>query len=114
MSQRRMIHSKIWASEQIGAISDPARVLYLGTITIADDEGRLKASPAYLKGQVFPYDEKSIEHISELRAELVTQKLIGLYEHDGAEYIYHPRWIDYQWIRKERFKKSKLPAPRKA
>lgn len=114
MSQRRMVHSKIWASDQVGAISDPARVLYVGTITLSDDEGRLRASPAYLRGQVFPYDDKTIENVTELRAELVNQKLVHLYEHDGAEYMYHPRWLDYQWIRKDRFRKSQLPKPRTA
>ena len=53
---RRMIRTSLWQNEQFAKLSDKAKLLYIGTITIADDDGRLKGNSLILKGQIFPLD----------------------------------------------------------
>ena len=110
-----MLHLKLWTSEQFGKLSDKAKLLYVGLITLADDDGRLKGNPAYLRGQIFPYDEKlSVTDVLQLRNEIVLNGLITVYSIDGFEYIEHPKWKDYQVIRKDLYKESQLPSRNKS
>lgn len=109
-TQRRMLYAKIWTSEQFGYLSDKAKLLYVGMITLADDDGRLRGNPAYLRGQVFPYDENiTIQEIKISRDEVEKSKLISVYEVDDCEYIQHPNWEDHQIIRRDLYKGSSLP-----
>lgn len=109
-NQRRMIYTKIWTSEQFGKLSDRAKLLFIGSITLADDDGRLRGNPAYLRGQVFPYDENmAVSEVLRLRNEVEKSGLISVYSIDGCEYIQHPKWTDYQIIRKDLYKGSTLP-----
>ena len=109
-NQRRMIYAKIWTSEQFGKLSDKAKLLFVGSITLADDDGRLRGNPAYLRGQVFPYDESiSVMEVLQFRNEVQKSGLIELYSVDECEYIQHPKWKEYQIIRKDLYKESSLP-----
>jgi len=108
---KRMIHDKIWASEQFGYLSQQARLLYIGIITLADDDGRLKGSPHYLRGQIFPYDEDvSASTVEIWRDEIVAQKLITKYEVEGSTFLQHPKWSEYQTLRADRKKVSNIPS----
>lgn len=111
MSQRRMIYSKIWTSEQVGYMSKEARLLYIGTITLADDEGRLKGNPAYLRSQIFPYDDTKISDLKTWLKEIIDKGLLNSYSVDQYEYLQHPKWEDYQKIRGDMFRQSTLPMP---
>ena len=105
-----MIYSKIWASVQFGNLSNNAKLLYIGTITLADDEGKLNGNPSYLRGQIFPYDEKiTVAEIKGFLKEMTSQNLITYYEVEGTEYIKHPNWEVYQKLRKDRMRESEIP-----
>ncbi len=109
-SQRRMVYSKIWTSEQFGKLSDKAKLLFIGTITLADDDGRLRGNPAYLRGQVFPYDEElNVAEVLQFRNEIEKSGLFSIYSINNLEYIQHPKWTEYQIIRKDLYKESSLP-----
>lgn len=105
-----MIYSKIWTSQQVGHLSYRARLLYLGMITLADDDGRLIGDPAYLRGQVFPYDEISAEDMKSAKKEVEDSGLVHFYFIDNFEYAQHPKWEEYQAIRRDLYKKSTLPS----
>lgn len=110
-SQRRMIYSKIWASPQFGKLSLKAQLLYIGTITLADDDGRLVGTSSYLRGQVFPFeDDLSVKDVINLREEVQKVGLINVYKWEDLEYIEHPKWLDYQVIRGDLYKQSTLPS----
>lgn len=109
-TQRRMIYSKIWTSQQVGKLSPIARVLYVGMITLADDEGRLVGDSSYLRGQIFPYDDIAIIEVEEMRNQVEKMGLIKCYEVDDFEYIQHPNWSEYQVIRGDLYKPSTLPS----
>lgn len=108
-NQRRMIYTKIWTSEQFSKLSDKAKLLYIGTITLADDDGRLIGNPAYLRGQIFTYDDIQIVEVIKIRSEVEKIGLITVYKVKDSEYIQHPNWLKYQIIRGDLYTKSSLP-----
>jgi len=107
---RRMIDSEIWFNEKVASLPDAGRLLFIGIFSTADNEGRLRASPKYLKAHIFPYDNKSLEQLEELRNQCAKLGLIRVYNKKGREYLDIPGWYEHQSIRKDRYKKSELPA----
>lgn len=57
-----------------------ARLLFLASLNLADDEGLLRWNEAYLSSQAFVYDELNTEQISEWMSELVTEGIIFPYK----------------------------------
>lgn len=104
-----MVYSKIWTSQQFGHLSPKARLLFIGTITLADDDGRLVGEPSYLRGQIFPYDEIDVQEMKSLKKEVEDSGLILSYEVGNFQYIEHPKWLEYQAIRRDLYKSSTLP-----
>ncbi len=108
-----MLHSKVWQSKQFYSISPLARLLYIGMITLGDDEGRLRGEAIYLRSTIFLFDKFSPKRIKKLRDEIYTAKLIDVYETEGGEVIQHPNWKKYQQLRIDRIKPSDLPVHEK-
>lgn len=109
-NQRRMVYSKIWSSTQFASLTDRAKILFVGMITLADDDGRIIANASYLRGQIFSFDEEmEISDIKEARLEIENKNLIEVYEVDGVDYIQHPNWKKYQVIRADLYTPSTLP-----
>lgn len=107
-----MVHSSIWASGQVAKLTRDARLLYIGLITLGDDDGRLKGSPALLRSQVYPYDDDvKVADVEKWLSEIESQGLVSSYEVDGQRYYFHPKWETYQHIREDRRKDSNIPAP---
>jgi hypothetical protein len=107
---RRMIDSGIWRNDKFGNLPDAGRLLFIGMFSNADDDGRLKASPRFLKAIIFPYDnDKTADQVQELRDQCAKLGLIRLYSKNGQEYLDLPGWKEHQRIRKDRYTPSKLP-----
>ena len=104
-----MLDPSLWDSETFGALSFGARILWVGCISNADDEGRLKASEAFLRASVFRYDDPTSLSIHGWLSELSVNGMLVLYEVSGRDYAYLPKWLEYQTI--NRPSKSKLPGP---
>jgi hypothetical protein len=113
MATGRMIHRALFTNTELGEMDIQIRFFYVGLVVNADDDGRMKANPKYLKAKIFPFDLG-------LRAETITNwlhvlhaaKLIFLYAVDGNEYLHHPKWENWQSIRKDRYKPTDCPAPK--
>ena len=87
MPRRRMIDPEIWFNEKFAKLPDPARLLFIGIFSNADDDGRLQASPKYLKAHIFPYDDdKGTREIKQFRDLCVKLGLITIYSVNGSEY----------------------------
>lgn len=105
-----MLHTSLWQNEDFAKLSDKAKILYIGTITIADDDGKLKGNSLLLKGQVFPLDEKvTSEHVRQYLNELVKAKLVNFYKIENQYFIQHPNWKKFQVLRKDLYKPSSIP-----
>ena len=56
MARIRTTKPEFWEDEKVGTLSRDARLLFLATWNVADDEGLLRWNPAYLKAEAFRYD----------------------------------------------------------
>jgi len=111
MARRRMIDPHFWKDPDVAKLTIPERLLFVGIVSNADDEGRIIATPEALKADIYPYDHKITARVVKgMRDSLVHKmKNVLLYENDNVEYIALLRWKDYQ---KPNYPKpSKLPPP---
>lgn len=110
MARIRSIKPEFWESSTLGKCARDARLLFLGLISHADDEGRQRGGARLVLGKVFPYDEDlSANDIEGLIGELVGAGLITLYEVDEQRYIEINSWSEHQRIEKP--KRSTFPGP---
>jgi hypothetical protein len=112
MARIRTLKPEMWMSPQVMNLSVHARLLFIGLITQADDEGRGIADARRLKAAVFAGDDILSGHVDEWLAEVVKQGLAVVY--DGGEHgrIYQlPTWRAHQSIDKP--KPSRYPQLKK-
>jgi hypothetical protein len=57
MARIRTIKPSFWGSRPVARLSRDARLLAIGLISFADDDGRFLASTATINGYVFPNDD---------------------------------------------------------
>jgi hypothetical protein len=110
MARKRFLAPDIWSDSYFKKLSPQERLLFIGMITLADDEGRLLASPAYLKGQIFPDDGLTDLEVAALRDRLARRKSsVYLYKVSGNCFVFLPKWSRYQ--APSHPSPSRLPAP---
>lgn len=109
MANRRMLSKSISTSVQVNNLSLEAQLLFTWMIAHADDDGRLKGEPEYIKAIVFPMKEMTVKKVEELLKELKKQELIYYWEKFNKKYIEFPSWLSHQQIRKDRYTPSFLP-----
>lgn len=109
MARKRMIDPSIWINEDFGTLSSLAELVFIGLFSIADDEGRGKASPAYIKAVLFPYkDDLRIADIEKTLSEISSKMSVIFYSCDGNMYYTLTSWNTFQKIDKPT--ESKIPA----
>jgi hypothetical protein len=79
MARIRTVKPEFWEDETIGLLSPHARLLFIGTWNLADDEGLLRWSPAYVKASLFMYDDITLEQVADCMAELTRHGVIFAY-----------------------------------
>ena len=91
------------------SLSFPERLLFIGIISNADDEGRIAADPRHLRAKIFPADNPKPSVVMSWRAALCEKRLAVVYTVEGIEYLYLPNWKKYQYI--SRPCPSSIPPP---
>lgn len=116
MPRKRMIDPSIWTDEDLGGLGFVERLLFIGLISHADDEGYVRAHPAFLKACIFPYDDISVDNVCEYRDTLLLRlRTLELLEDDGGkEIIRFVNWTEYQKINKPQVSKQKSARKKKA
>lgn len=110
MARKRMIDPTIWEDENFGELSVYAKLLFIGLFSNADDEGRIRANPAYIKSTVFMYDDLLQDKVEDLMNEVFSKmKSVKGYLVDGKQYIQLLKWSEYQKQHKDRIVSSTLP-----
>ncbi|MBC8274950.1 MAG: hypothetical protein H8E40_08280 [Chloroflexi bacterium] len=119
MPRRRMIDPGFWTNLEVNSLSYQGRMLLLGCMGNADDDGRIEAHPSLLKSRVFIFDNEQTPDTVEalLHQVLDTMKswhsynpwLMESYQNADATFLYFPNWKETQ--RPSHATKSKLPAP---
>jgi hypothetical protein len=107
MPRKRMINPSIWTDIKFNKLSIPQRLLFIGLISNADDEGRLRGEPEYLKMIIFPTDKIPYTEISAM-IKAIGDMIIS-YNIDGRQCIQLANWNKHQYI--NRPTPSLLPAP---
>lgn len=110
MAQKRMISSAIWEDENFGKLSVQARLLFIGLITNADDDGFLRANCPYLRSSVFIYDDISLPDMQKYLDEIIANcPSVHLYKASGNAYLHFVKWTTYQTLRADRKKDTMMP-----
>lgn len=105
-----MLHNKISKSLQVDNLSLPAQLLFSWMISWADDEGRIRGEPKYIKGTVVPLKNWSLKHIGAYIESMRDQGLIYYWSENSEQYIEFAKWKEHQSIKSDRFKPSELPS----
>ena len=109
MSRKRMLDPGIWTDDGFLTLAPEARLLFIGLISHADDEGRGNAELRALKAKVFPGDNLSDEQITALCETVAQYMRVVFYEVNGSRYYQLERWDDYQTVNHAR--PSVIPGP---
>ncbi|OUM28291.1 hypothetical protein B8W72_20750 [Pseudomonas putida] len=92
MARIRTIKPEFWTSEQVMECSAMARLLFIGIWNFCDDAGNHPMSPKTIKALVFPGDDITALTVEGLLAELVSNRLITIYEAASKQYLHVNGW----------------------
>lgn len=111
MARMRSIKPEYWADEDIAALPRDARLLYIGLWNLADEHGRLRGDPRYVKGQLFPYDDDLMPSaVDALLDALAAAGKVVRYRSGGGRYLFLPKLAKHQRLDAEKVP-SRLPCP---
>ena len=103
-----MVDPDIWQDEKFNKLSFGGRLLFIGLITIANDYGKARGNPIYLKSQIFPYETNDIEIIKEIK-KLDELGMITSYKINDEQFIEIKNWNKYQTLTYKG--KDTIPSP---
>ena len=110
MARKRMIDPNIWMSEDFSRLSSLSKLVFIGLFSQADDEGRGRAKPIYIKSVLFPYDEgMRLIDIEKSLSEIGANMSVTFYESNGNQYYSLDNWS--KWQKVEKAYKSQFPEP---
>jgi hypothetical protein len=98
MARIRTIKPTLWGDEKVARLSRDARLLFLGLISSADDQGRFLASPQVILGYVYPHDDIPPAKVKKWLEEIADVGLVELYQPNGLQYGALPHWKKHQRI----------------
>lgn len=108
MARKRMIDPNIWQSEDFSKLSTLGKIVFIGLFSLADDEGRGRCNPVYLKSTLFPYEENiRSTDIDKTLSEISSNMSVIFYSCDGSNYYSLYNW--YTWQKIDRPSESKIP-----
>lgn len=108
MARKRMIDPNIWQSEDFSKLSTLAKLVFIGLFSLADDKGRGRCNPVYLKSTLFPYEENiRSADIDKTLSEISSNMSVIFYSCDGSSYYSLYNWNTWQKI--DRPSESKIP-----
>ena len=123
MARVRSLKPHVWQDRALGRCSIGARLLFIGLITQADDEGRFRAEAPLLRAAIFPWDtfEATADALPGLGfveldvdawlRELEEQELVRTWDVKGQRYGDLRSWARHQVIRHP--SPSTIPGPEK-
>lgn len=109
MPRIRTIKPELWGSGDIKPLSRDARLLFIGLISMADDDGRFLAAINAINGFVFPNDDLPPARVRKWFNELADRDVVHPYTVEGVVYACIPNWHKHQVI--NRHTASRLPEP---
>ncbi|WP_075737497.1 HNH endonuclease [Streptomyces acidiscabies] len=112
MPRIRTVKPEFWEDELLGVMPRDARLLFIATFNMADDEGILRWTPAYIKAQAFMYDDDlTLKDVSALMQRLADAGLVFPYIGGAAKQQMAVVVNFRKHQRINRPQKGKLPPP---
>ena len=109
MARSRVIKPEFWSDEKLAKLSRDARLMYIGLWNCADDYGVTKGNAAWLKSQIFPYDDIGASCLTQWLKDLEKEKRIVSFSHHGETYFYLPTFRLHQRV--DRPSRQRNPEP---
>lgn len=109
MARIRSLKPSFWSDPAVADLTRDERLLLIGLISSADDEGRFLASTSAISGYVFPHDELPPKTVRTWRDRLAASGIVHIYTVSKREYGLFPKWKKHQRISKPQA--SIIPAP---
>jgi hypothetical protein len=95
----RTIKPSFWGDERVAELSRDARLLLVGLISFADDDGRFLASYQAIAGYVFPNDEDvTPRKLAAWLDEIACQGMVVVYDKGRIRYGALPKFRKHQRI----------------
>lgn len=98
MPRIRTLKPSFWEDDKTARLSREARLLAIGLISMADDQGRFVASPNAVTGYVYPHDEVKPASLKRWMSELESVGFVHFYEVGGLRYGCFLNWRKHQRI----------------
>jgi hypothetical protein len=95
MARIRTIKPEFWTDEKLTECSVSARLLFIGLLNFADDNGNLVYSVRRIKMQIFPADSFDV---APLLLELICQGVLVEYEVCAVKYLHIKGFLKHQVI----------------
>jgi hypothetical protein len=110
MARIRTIKPETHSSPTLARVSIFARWVFIGLLTLVDDEGRLRDLPRQITGGLFPLDEDvTVKQVVAAMDELERVDCIRRYCVGAEAFMYLPGWHTHQRISKRT--PSRIPEP---
>ena len=100
MARKRMIDPSIWDDEGFSDLSFVGRLLFIGMFSYADDYGKGRANPKFLKSKVFPYDDMRVAEVDKALSEIGHKTSVQFYCVNGQSYYIFKNWKKWQKVEK--------------
>src|SRR4051812_17479704 len=111
MARKRMIDPSIWTDEGMAELTPRQQLLYIGLLSNADDDGRIRGSPSSIR-LVLPTVYAAVD-LGEVAADLAqvlrTMRQLVAYEHAGRAYLAFRNY--HHWQKIDHAMPSHLPPP---
>jgi len=112
MAKGRIINKCIWKSEKLVQLDPRQRLLWIGLITTADDQGRGRAHPGLVRSEIFPLEDVEWGVIEDSMRLFAEMEMIILYEADDKQLYQILNWWNEQYQGALRWAwPSEYPAP---
>ncbi len=111
MARKRMLDPSIWTDEGMSELTPRQQLLYIGLLSNADDEGRIRGSASSLRLILLTvYAAVDLGEVaSDLAQVLRSMRQLVAYVADGREYLAFRKY--HQWQKIDRPYPSTLPPP---
>lgn len=109
MSRKRMIDPDIWDDSKFNQLDQAGKLIFIGMITLANDQGKLRADPRILKSKVFPYNNIDLQNVEKAVQQIADLGMITYYEVAGEHFARLSNWNKYQTL--TYIGKDNLPDP---
>ena len=112
MAKIRTLKGEFFRNADLSRAGLLPKLLAAGLVlAVADDEGRFKAAPNYLLGEIFTHDAIAVDQVQSALEGLASVDFVRLYVVKGRQFGALVTWSDHQRVPPSHFKKSKLPPP---